>query len=179
MQTYKNLDWLWSNKHLQKIKQFSQHDTIIIDDTFEKFRQHPHNVIVLPEYTQELHKAGNDTALSTITRYLTDLRNCSNVSAYIASKQIVFGDLNLATAMEQASEGAIGGDEREVDEQSLGKALSEIKVKSPDQKYPEASESVPPLTRNQKRSMRRALADAKAEASQLNVDGEFIEEHLN
>lgn len=90
VQTYKNLEWLWENKHLAKIKQFSQKDTIIIDDSLEKVKQHPYNMIAVPEYDEKGHLSKTDTALSVTKAYLKDLHTCSNVSAYIAEKRIEF-----------------------------------------------------------------------------------------
>lgn len=104
VQTYKNLEWLWNNKHLAKIKQFSQADTIIIDDSLEKVKQHPYNIIAVPEYDEQGHLSKTDTALSVTKAYLKELQMCSNVSAYMAEKRIDFTVLPADPAEKQETE---------------------------------------------------------------------------
>ncbi|CCG83022.1 Uncharacterized FCP1 homology domain-containing protein C1271.03c [Taphrina deformans PYCC 5710] len=152
VQTYKNLDWLWENNHLRRIKQFSQRDTIIIDDGLEKVKQHPNNIIVIPEYDEALHRSRKDTALSTITAYLTDLRTCTNVSAYIAENHIQFAAVEEAAAA-QVKDGAGGN------------AATEREARRTRTRADEGVEEPDVLSKGQKRNQRRAALLARNEAA--------------
>lgn len=63
------------------MRDFSQDDTIIIDDSRDKVLQHPHNHIFIPTFDEAAAAQDNDTALEQITTYLKELEKVSNVSA--------------------------------------------------------------------------------------------------
>lgn len=162
VQTYKNLDWLWDNRHLRKIKQFSQTDTIIIDDSFEKIKQHPNNVIVLPEYDQALHESGRDNALQLITSYLAGLRLSSNVSNYIADQTLQFDVIAKASAVSKSPKIetntiALHKEDGPSPPSSMVPGNIDSSCEGLVQKY------APSLSKNEKRAIRRSLAKAKAE----------------
>lgn len=102
VQTYKDLDWLWKQDQILRVKRFSQHDTVIIDDSLEKLKQHPFNLIPVPEYTGELYESGQDTTLFQVMQYLERLRYCSNVSAYLLRNKPEFA-IAATLAAEQPS----------------------------------------------------------------------------
>ena len=83
VQTYKNLEIVWNHPDIQKIHKFSQDDTVIIDDSYDKVLQHPHNHIFIPTFDELAAERDNDTALDQIGTYIARLGNVSNVSAYI------------------------------------------------------------------------------------------------
>ncbi|ORY86859.1 HAD-like domain-containing protein [Protomyces lactucae-debilis] len=91
-QTSKNLEQVWRDPHLRKIKRFSQRDTIIIDDSKLKVLAHPHNLIEVPEFSAERVARGTDDALREVTAYLETLRKLPNVSAYIKHSPLRFAD---------------------------------------------------------------------------------------
>lgn len=160
VQTYKNLDWLWNNRHLRKIKQFSQLDTIIIDDTLEKTKQHPNNAIALPEYDQALHESQCDNALHLITNYLAGLRLSSNVSNYIATSRLQF-DAAISASSENLLETNLGMNQPEQVE-ALIMAKSSTKSDSPSAEKP-LEKYASNLSKNEKRAIRRSLAKAQTE----------------
>lgn len=84
VQTYKNLNVVWRDRRLQQIAKFTQENTVIIDDSLEKVKQHPFNLIAVPEYTQQLHLSNKDTTLSEVKQILAELLYCTNVSSYLA-----------------------------------------------------------------------------------------------
>lgn len=84
VQTFKNLEWVWESTELREIHQFSQTDTIIIDDTQLKLQRHPYNLIEVPEFTAELCRSSKDDVLAKVQMHLERLKLCENVSAYLA-----------------------------------------------------------------------------------------------
>ena len=92
VQTYKNLDWVWSDS---AFKQFSQKNTVIIDDSVEKLRQHPYNLIQVPEYKSVDE---TDNALETVTMHLKKLLECEDVSCYIAKTKMWSSGMDEITA---------------------------------------------------------------------------------
>lgn len=163
IQTYKNLDWLWDNRHLRKIKQFSQLDTIIIDDSYEKIKQHPNNVIVLPEYDQALHESGRDNALQLIEDYLDDLRLASNVSNYISARKLQFGAVAEASISSESL--SLATSSSPTPEQDKPLTVSEISSEN-DCVSREGSPGKysPNLSRNEKRAIRRSLVNARSKS---------------
>lgn len=100
VQTYKDLDVVWKSSQVRKVKKFSQRDTIIIDDSLEKLKEHPFNLIPVPEYTKESHESGQDTALRSVMEILESLRYCGNVSGYLAHNKPEFA---IAATLEDES----------------------------------------------------------------------------
>jgi hypothetical protein len=87
VQVYKRLWRIWDDPDIQAKHPFhslglrwSQHNTILIDDSTEKARSEPHNLVQVPEYNG--HEA-NQNALKHVAEYLYRLRGQTNVSAYI------------------------------------------------------------------------------------------------
>lgn len=62
--------WVWG-----------QSNTVLIDDTSDKAKSEPHNLIELPEFNGDMENQKN--ALSAVIEYLDILKGQKNVSAYI------------------------------------------------------------------------------------------------
>jgi NLI interacting factor-like phosphatase len=87
VQVYKRLWRIWDDPDIQAKHPFhglglrwSQYNTILIDDSIEKARSEPHNLVQVPEYNG--HES-NQNALKYVAEYLYRLRSQTNVSAYI------------------------------------------------------------------------------------------------
>ncbi|TIA86559.1 hypothetical protein E3P99_03657 [Wallemia hederae] len=78
VQTYKNLSLVW-----KKHPQFSQYNTILIDDSSDKAANQPHNLLQLSTWDG----SQDDTMLIALIGVLDDIKNAHNVSHYLSTFQ--------------------------------------------------------------------------------------------
>ncbi|KAI1096745.1 HAD-like domain-containing protein [Rostrohypoxylon terebratum] len=85
---YKRLKTVWKNAVIQAShpeaqlgKCWDQTNTVLIDDSLEKGRSEPHNIIQIPEFKGDLQEKG--FVLPQIHDYLNELSRQANVSSYI------------------------------------------------------------------------------------------------
>lgn len=91
VQIYKRLSHLWADPHVRAAHPLSKHgkvwsqlDTVLVDDSSEKARSEPHNLICIPEY-----EGGEEAGVEVIPQvhdYLNILSSQHNISSYIRSK---------------------------------------------------------------------------------------------
>ncbi|KAF3925548.1 hypothetical protein ABW21_db0201599 [Orbilia brochopaga] len=82
--TFKRLTMVWrSLKQHHHTWDFSQCDTILLDDSPDKATSEPHNHLMVPEYTQDLHMKGGDWVLRRAAGYIEEARKWDNVSSYM------------------------------------------------------------------------------------------------
>ncbi|KAF3925925.1 hypothetical protein ABW20_dc0105731 [Dactylellina cionopaga] len=85
--TFKRLTTVWESLELQHNDwKYDQTNTILIDDTSAKAATEPHNLLMLPEYTLDLHFTGMDDALGNAVGYLEEVRKWDNVSSYMKTQ---------------------------------------------------------------------------------------------
>jgi hypothetical protein len=87
VQVYKQLYWLWDHAAIQASfpatepgTGWDQSNTVLIDDTEEKARSEPCNLVKITEFTREQVGIEDDTLL-TVAAYLNSLRFHTDVSA--------------------------------------------------------------------------------------------------
>ncbi len=85
---YKRLDLLWDDpiiagQHPEATfgKNWSQEDTVLVDDSIEKGRSHPYNLICLPEFVRDPQEPG--CVLPQVHDYINACARYTNVSAYM------------------------------------------------------------------------------------------------
>jgi hypothetical protein len=83
---YKRLTKLWDNPEVGKSHpnyqiggRWNQTNTVLIDDSLEKAKAEPHNIIEVPDWTGDL----TDNVLPAVHDYLNELSRHSNVSGYL------------------------------------------------------------------------------------------------
>ncbi|KAI2621625.1 HAD-like domain-containing protein [Hypoxylon sp. NC1633] len=88
VQCYKRLSFLWNDpviaaSHPESMlgKRWSQADTLLVDDSFEKARSEPYNLISLPEFTGNQNESG--FILPQVHDYINECARQTNISAYI------------------------------------------------------------------------------------------------
>ncbi|KAI0471946.1 hypothetical protein GGR56DRAFT_677802 [Xylariaceae sp. FL0804] len=88
VQCYKRLTRLWNKPNVAKShpeaaagKNWSQLDTVLVDDSLEKARSEPYNLIQLPEF--EGDSAEPDFILPQVHDYLNECSQQANISAYM------------------------------------------------------------------------------------------------
>ncbi|KAK6349703.1 hypothetical protein TWF696_005982 [Orbilia brochopaga] len=82
--TFKRLTMVWRSLKLHHHTwDFSQRDTVLLDDSPDKAATEPHNHIEVPEYTQDLHVQGGDWVLRRAAGYIEEARKWENVSSYM------------------------------------------------------------------------------------------------
>ena len=90
VQVYKQLSWVWADKDVQATflpqseaaiaQQWSQADTVLIDDTVEKALSEPYNLIKITEFEGKKEEMSQDV-LGQVVNYLEVLREVRDVSA--------------------------------------------------------------------------------------------------
>lgn len=67
---------------------FDETNTIVVEDTVRKMREHPHNVVVVPTYTEISVVRNKDDALRQLSRYFKTLfeSQTSDVRTYLQAK---------------------------------------------------------------------------------------------
>lgn len=89
VQVYKRLDRIWDSSgplgylhpDSQKGVVWDQRNTVLIDDSALKASAQPHNLLEVPELTEE--KADSPDVLVQVIRYLEKLKMYDDVSSYI------------------------------------------------------------------------------------------------
>ncbi|KAI0133045.1 HAD-like protein [Hypoxylon sp. NC0597] len=91
VQCYKRLSLLWSDEKIaashpeaDKGKRWSQADTVLIDDSIEKARSEPYNLVRVPEYDGDLEKDGE--ILPQVHDYINELARTADISTFIRSR---------------------------------------------------------------------------------------------
>ncbi|EPX75338.1 NLI interacting factor family phosphatase [Schizosaccharomyces octosporus yFS286] len=87
VQTFKNLDIIWGmlkKDRNQDLVDWSQYNTVIIDDSDIKCAAHPFNHIHVSDFSHTRLNYQNDFTLVCALRYLKHLKNIPNVSNYIS-----------------------------------------------------------------------------------------------
>lgn len=98
VQVYKQLPWVWSNLEIQASNpvsgdNWSQANTVLIDDSIEKSASEPFNLIELEEFEAKPEQMTTDV-LGQVALYLDDLRSQSDVSAYMRQHPFVYASGN-------------------------------------------------------------------------------------
>ncbi|WBW72648.1 NLI interacting factor family phosphatase [Schizosaccharomyces osmophilus] len=86
VQTFKNLDAIWENLKTDgngKAANWSQYNTVIIDDSEVKCAAHPFNHIHVSDFSHSTVDYRKDFMLVCAVRYLKHLKDIPNVSNYI------------------------------------------------------------------------------------------------
>jgi hypothetical protein len=90
VQCYKRLSWIWkdpiiaaSHPAFHEGYRWDQSNTVLIDDSREKARTEPHNLVEVPEWFGDMHE--RDDILPQVHDYLNHLSMHSNVSACLQS----------------------------------------------------------------------------------------------
>lgn len=85
---FKRLSKLWRDASISQSHpdyssggRWDQTNTVLIDDSFEKGRSEPFNLIRVPEFLGDIHES--DDVLPKVLEYLDCLSSYSNISAYI------------------------------------------------------------------------------------------------
>lgn len=86
-QIYKQLSWVWADRAVQLHNKeighrWSQKNTVLVDDSFEKGASEPHNVVTIKSFDGQ----GDDqdgAPLMRLTQYLEELKMQQNVSSFI------------------------------------------------------------------------------------------------
>ncbi|OTA92630.1 hypothetical protein M434DRAFT_59528, partial [Hypoxylon sp. CO27-5] len=91
VQCYKRLSLLWMDEQIAathpeayKGKRWSQADTVLIDDSVEKARSEPYNLIHIPTYEGDKEKDGE--ILPQVHDYINELARTADISTFIRSR---------------------------------------------------------------------------------------------
>lgn len=91
VQCYKRLTMLWnapevaqSHPDAAKGGKWSQKDTVLVDDSLEKARSEPYNLIPIPEFTGDEDEAGY--ILPQVHDYINECSRQADISTYIRVK---------------------------------------------------------------------------------------------
>nr|XP_023874147.1 uncharacterized FCP1 homology domain-containing protein C1271.03c-like [Quercus suber]POE83822.1 putative fcp1 likey domain-containing protein [Quercus suber] len=87
VQVYKNLDWIWEFRAIQATATspylpWTQHNTVLVDDTSAKAASQPFNLINVDEFEKRPEQMHSDVLHQVVT-YLDTLSWQDNVSAYM------------------------------------------------------------------------------------------------
>lgn len=94
VQVYKQLSWIWKDKHLQSqnpdpVDFWNQENTVLIDDSTEKAASEPHNLIQLEEFEARQDQMDSDV-LGQVVIYLEKAKQHRDVSAYVHMKTFAY-----------------------------------------------------------------------------------------
>ncbi|TLS25048.1 hypothetical protein PpBr36_07414 [Pyricularia pennisetigena] len=94
VQVYKRLTRLWvdanvaaSHPGIAQGERWDQTNTILVDDSVEKARSEPHNLVCVPEFVGNLHETPE--VLPQVHDYLNELSFQTNVSSYMRATPFV------------------------------------------------------------------------------------------
>ena len=94
VQCYKRLTKLWSDKQVAQShpayhlgRRWDQTNTVLVDDSLEKGRSEPYNLIEIPEFFGNVQETGE--ILPQVHDYLNHLSMHSNVSAYLRARPFI------------------------------------------------------------------------------------------
>jgi hypothetical protein len=97
VQVYKRLDTVWRDPHVAASHPeahlgaiWDQTNTVLIDDSREKGRSEPFNLIQLPEFTGDAQEPG--FVLPQVHDYLNECSRQNDVSSYIKGNPFIFND---------------------------------------------------------------------------------------
>ncbi|KAI5798251.1 HAD-like domain-containing protein [Pyronema domesticum] len=88
-QVYKTLERVWEGEFKIKVQEevkeeeFTQFNTVLFDDSTEKARAHPYNLVCVPEFTASSAQKSSDEVLWQCIEYLEELKWQTNVTNYI------------------------------------------------------------------------------------------------
>ena len=73
--TMRDLDKIWKEEMTNHGYKFGPHNTVMIDDTPEKMREHPHNVLIVPEMTAAslVREDGDSSVLDNVQKYIKQM----------------------------------------------------------------------------------------------------------
>ncbi|KAI1330130.1 hypothetical protein F5Y16DRAFT_364138 [Xylariaceae sp. FL0255] len=90
VQCYKRLSTMWNDHFIQashpnaaRGEKWSQMNTVLVDDSLEKGRSEPYNLVDLPEFTGNAYEPGY--ILPQVHDYLNECSRQANISAYMRS----------------------------------------------------------------------------------------------
>ncbi len=93
-QVYKRLETIWDDSKMQAKHplrdhggRWSQANTVLIDDSTEKARSHPYNLIKVPEFEGQRE---SEDVLRAVAEYLDDLLVQMDISACIKANPFRF-----------------------------------------------------------------------------------------
>ncbi|KAK4550637.1 hypothetical protein LTR36_000216 [Oleoguttula mirabilis] len=94
VQVYKQLSWIWKDHVIASScggpeREWSQENTVLIDDSVEKAASEPHNIIKIHEFEAKREQMEIDV-LGQVVKYLETLRWERDVSAYLRWKPFVY-----------------------------------------------------------------------------------------
>jgi hypothetical protein len=88
VQCYKRLTTLWDNDHIARScpgyeqgRVWNQTNTVLVDDSTEKARSQPYNLVQIPEFRGRENE--NDAILPQVHDFLNSLTQQADVSAYL------------------------------------------------------------------------------------------------
>lgn len=94
VQVYKRLERVWDDENIQLShshqRRWDQTNTILIDDSFEKARSEPYNLIPVPEFDGSPE---DPNILRKLAEYLDLVKMQTNVSAFIRQNPFRLGDI--------------------------------------------------------------------------------------
>ena len=93
-QVYKRLDRVWADETIQREHhwydtggRWTQHNTLLLDDTILKASAQPYNLVQMPEFTRSGDKQAGFDVLGQVTSYLEEARIWDNVSSFVKSSK--------------------------------------------------------------------------------------------
>ena len=93
-QVYKRLDRIWADEMIQREHhwfdlggRWTQHNTLLLDDSILKASAQPHNLVQMPEFTRTGDKQAGFDILGQVTSYLQEARMWDNVSSFVKSSR--------------------------------------------------------------------------------------------
>ncbi|KAK4505011.1 hypothetical protein PRZ48_002974 [Zasmidium cellare] len=107
VQVYKQLSWVWEDPAIQASIPipggvWTQANTVLIDDSFEKSASEPHNQIELEEFMAKPEQMTTNV-LGEVARYLDTLRSQRDVSAYMRLYPFFYDPLQQSQVGRQES----------------------------------------------------------------------------
>lgn len=94
VQVYKQLSWIWDDPVIANScpgpeREWSQENTVLVDDSLEKAASEPHNILKIDEFEAKPEQMKSDV-LGQVVRYLEALRWERDVSAYMRWKPFIY-----------------------------------------------------------------------------------------
>ena len=98
VQVFKRLDQVWNDQAVQeshpdfiKGERWSQHNTLLVDDSLLKASAQPFNHIEVPEYVghggKEQGQSGCESILKQVVEYLEEVRKWNDVSGFVRRRR--------------------------------------------------------------------------------------------
>ena len=90
VQVYKRLSWVWAEKGIQALHPWAEHgvkwdqgNTVLIDDSSEKGRSEPWNLVQVPGFVKEKKKVEEGDVLAQVVGWMEEARGWSDISGFI------------------------------------------------------------------------------------------------